>query len=993
MLVVFTFIAREALDSIRRRHSHSFTRFVCVHFSTSQYAGSILSQIFAPSLCIDPNMMSIDGPVPPYDDQQRPRVNLPKMPNFGSANCQNMAPNPVSSSPHESRPPVMRSGPKSASFSTVHVPEIAESRPLVNLPGHPPMPVSDLPNVTGQGSSNLEGHLRSMILNNSNSHQPKQIPNTDTRQRANQGQDVPGQSNLSKQQHHKRPNQTERRRQAVQTDSILASNQQSRAPINVRRLPSNQQPQAPNIPPHLLAVPQQILPPHLRSSLNNHQHTTISQAFDPRPVSQVGNNQFHRPPTQNRQLYNPGLNSMPPDSRRPTQNQAPKASVQFQIGCLDHLALQEVSKVEITSEEFEEKKHLRLHLEQVCRKAISEYEQNKNPRFIDNSIELKSFGSLSTTFATQSSDMDLILVSPLSEPPLTSPETELPRLVEKALLEMDYGARLLTRTRVSIIKFCEKPTPGLAKLLLEERVKWEKECDTPAKEKKHSKAKSTENGTDCSDRNKNVDSDRSDPMLPQNHPSSIFEADPHSLKTVSPSRPNSNKKAASKKKSPDVDMDNKQQDATGDIENSSAEMIRIPEINDVRNDISEQVKDKNPDKQNEKPKDKSPPPLDTEEHDPSLLSKTDQERVNLYKLAMQEGWFEKDEKIIIMKFIRAFENCHSRTTDNQQLEEARANLKTLPNVLGRYRAPPEPHPLDFPNSGVGIQCDINFSNHLALHNSLLLRCYSLCDKRVRKMVLFIKAWSKKRKINSSYHGTLSSYGYTLMVLHYLVNIAQPPVLPNLQRMREAFEDELSVKEKILDGYDIQFFRNEAAIMDLSERKLLTKNSESIGSLLRGFFHYFAEHGYHSPFGGFQWTHDTLSLRTTGGILPKQAKGWVGARTDTVELSGPGPQKKEIRQRYLFAIEDPFEIEHNIARTVVHNGIVAIRDEFRRAHRLIMNPGKEDLFAEAASKENLQYRAFGPRPRKDRNEGTNENNHKAGRTSGNIIRKVVGTEAS
>lgn len=120
----------------------------------------------------------------------------------------------------------------------------------------------------------------------------------------------------------------------------------------------------------------------------------------------------------------------------------------------------------------------------------------------------------------------------------------------------------------------------------------------------------------------------------------------------------------------------------------------------------------------------------------------------------------------------------------------------------------------------------------------------------------------------------------------------------------------------------------------------------------------------------RWTQDTLSLRTIGGIIPKQAKGWTGAKTETVDLSGPGPQTKEIRQRYLFAIEDPFETEHNIARTVVHNGIVAIRDEFRRAHTLIKNagnfPGKgpEDLLAEADERENLQYRPFGPRPRKD-----------------------------
>ena len=51
------------------------------------------------------------------------------------------------------------------------------------------------------------------------------------------------------------------------------------------------------------------------------------------------------------------------------------------------------------------------------------------------------------------------------------------------------------------------------------------------------------------------------------------------------------------------------------------------------------------------------------------------------------------------------------------------------------------------------------------------------------------------------------------------------------------------------------------------------------------------------------------------------------------------ETKEIRLRYLFAIEDPFELDHNVARTVTHTGIVSIRDEFRRAWRLIKGSGK------------------------------------------------------
>lgn len=38
------------------------------------------------------------------------------------------------------------------------------------------------------------------------------------------------------------------------------------------------------------------------------------------------------------------------------------------------------------------------------------------------------------------------------------------------------------------------------------------------------------------------------------------------------------------------------------------------------------------------------------------------------------------------------------------------------------------------------------------------------------------------KINSPYKGTLSSYGYVLLVIYFLVHVKNPPVLPNLQQM-------------------------------------------------------------------------------------------------------------------------------------------------------------------------------------------------------------------
>jgi terminal uridylyltransferase len=236
--------------------------------------------------------------------------------------------------------------------------------------------------------------------------------------------------------------------------------------------------------------------------------------------------------------------------------------------------------------------------------------------------------------------------------------------------------------------------------------------------------------------------------------------------------------------------------------------------------------------------------------------------------------------------------------------------------------------LDFPKQGVGIQCDINFSNPLGLHNTELLRLYSLCDPRVRPMVLFIKSWAKRRKINSAYSGTLSSYGYVLMVLHFLLNVVQPPVLPNLQRIFGANE-----RDAQCEGFNISFYADEGHIRQMAATRQWTSNTEPLGVLLRNFFHYYAAQGQHVIGGGFNWMRDVISIRSPSGIITKEVKGWTGAKT--VQM-GDG---REVRQRYLLAIEDPFEVSHNVGRPVTHNGIVTVRDEFRRCWRILSAVGR------------------------------------------------------
>ncbi|KAL8725880.1 MAG: hypothetical protein Q9166_007077 [cf. Caloplaca sp. 2 TL-2023] len=773
------------------------------------------------------------------------------------------------------------------------------------------------------------------------------------------------------------------------------------------------------------------------------------QQGDPRLIPQASS--YGRPPLQHHRLYDPHAatqQSYHQSSFRspnyPTMGPTQKhhATTQAQVNYLDSLAQVQVPKAAISSEEEQEKEFMRKTLEDVCQKAITEYEITKKPLFDGSTVSLRCFGSLRTGFATQSSDMDLALESPLSAPDTGSSESEIPRVLEKALLDLGYGARLLTRTRVPIIRFCERPTSDLALRLREERFKWEKERDAPTKTKKPKESKDGKNpkgiskGVDHGKKNKGANAKQSkEKAVAIKIEDDNLEDEPQISKTTSNEQatevdvfmdrdPVENvREEAAVAPSEEViaegvplentqtddgdaasrDRDTPNESTLGSINSASTSSpggsihskVELP--NDLKDFITERdeiahdtdagsadpialqqlslSEGKNvsnhvgsrltvhPASQVSALEEGAAPATKTipvEPVQPKTQPETtlaDEELVRRYRLAMKEGWFESKERTIIFAFIKAFESKHSQDL----LDECRSQLLSLPDVLSRYRPPPEHH-LDFPKDGVGVQCDINFSNRLAIHNSHMLRCYSASDPRVRPMVLFIKAWAKRRNINSPYHGTLSSYGYVLMVLHYLVNVTKPPICLNLQTVEMAQRDTSAENSQVIDGYNVRFWRDEKEIQKWARNSRITADHYStVGSLLRGFFQYFSVVA-----GGFSWGTDVLSLRTPGGILTKQQKGWVAAKTVVLDSVVEGQKGQEVRQRYLFAIEDPFETNHNIARTVVHNGIVAIRDEFRRANKLIYEAGNgkpaEDLFEEAAAKDDLNYRHFGPRPR-------------------------------
>ncbi|KAJ4382091.1 hypothetical protein N0V86_002420 [Didymella sp. IMI 355093] len=508
------------------------------------------------------------------------------------------------------------------------------------------------------------------------------------------------------------------------------------------------------------------------------------------------------------------------------------SQVQFMESIVDH----ELPKVQMS--EFELSKHstFRKGLEVIFQQAFAE----NGGKDLDHikGISLVAFGSLGSGFGLPGSDMDLAVV-PQWKDIARADETDIgpriPRLLEKAVLDDKMGGRLLTRTRVPILKVCETPTEALYTALSDERKKWE----------------------DLSEEERYP---RTPPPIDATVPPPTFDE----IKTQKALKGIEQPEIATLKPRPSAAGESQTSIETK-AEPTAGEAVPVPPV------LEEE------------------PPADPKTTPAGATAATPN---------MQE---------------------------NQPRREKQWHRE---KVLG---------PLDFPKTGVGIQCDINFANPLGIHNTHMLRCYSLTDSRVKPMVLFVKSWAKQRKINSSYSGTLSSYGWVLMVLHYLVNVASPPVCPNLQHYLPQATDMDSLSERFKDakkvsGYDVRFWRNEEDIIRAAQEGRLTQNRQPLASLLCGFFQYFASNGGYGRQNNFHWTQEVLSLRTPGGILSKQEKGWVSATTIVTA-------EKKVTNRYLFAIEDPFEIDHNVARTVTHRGIVTIRDEFRRAGRILGAVGR------------------------------------------------------
>ncbi|ONI22767.1 hypothetical protein PRUPE_2G149800 [Prunus persica] len=193
----------------------------------------------------------------------------------------------------------------------------------------------------------------------------------------------------------------------------------------------------------------------------------------------------------------------------------------------------------------------------------------------------------------------------------------------------------------------------------------------------------------------------------------------------------------------------------------------------------------------------------------------------------------------------------------------------------------------------GISCDICINNVLAVINTKLLRDYAKIDARLRQLAFIVKHWAKSRGVNETYQGTLSSYAYVLMCIHFLQQ-RRPAVLPCLQEMQSTYS-------VTVENIECAFFDQVDKLRDFGSH-----NREPIAKLVWAFFNYWAY--------GHDYANSVISVRT-GSILSKREKDWT---------------RRIGNDRHLICIEDPFEISHDLGRVVDKYSIKVLREEFERA---------------------------------------------------------------
>eukprot|EP00178_Gracilaria_changii_P003493 TRINITY_DN1517_c0_g1_i1.p2 TRINITY_DN1517_c0_g1~~TRINITY_DN1517_c0_g1_i1.p2 ORF type:complete len:1025 (+),score=145.03 TRINITY_DN1517_c0_g1_i1:166-3075(+) len=281
----------------------------------------------------------------------------------------------------------------------------------------------------------------------------------------------------------------------------------------------------------------------------------------------------------------------------------------------------------------------------------------------------------------------------------------------------------------------------------------------------------------------------------------------------------------------------------------------------------------------------------------------------------------------------------------------------------------------------GLQVDVCVNNILAVRNTELLKAYVDLDHRFRYVCILVKHWAKKRDLNDAYHGTLSSYAYTLLVIHYLQTL-QPAVLPCLQQMvnGKRVRSGSNLPKEMTDNGNNKMY-NTYFDRSVTPDTWKSKNLSPVHELLLGFFKYYAYNfKYKTDLASIRlgvktlrsvrkWDEETvyqewerkqkqykedieaaIEARYTPEVLKQKTNGngdgaSVKSGTESHRRRIPFPRKPRLESKHLFCIEDPFDTDHDLSRGMEKAAVAVIRQEMMRAYEILAESGDFEMACE------------------------------------------------
>ena len=231
------------------------------------------------------------------------------------------------------------------------------------------------------------------------------------------------------------------------------------------------------------------------------------------------------------------------------------------------------------------------------------------------------------------------------------------------------------------------------------------------------------------------------------------------------------------------------------------------------------------------------------------------------------------EKLTIEEFSVRLDDIKNEITSNNVGQYA------LSHISPRYSL------LKVIDNDTGLTVDITVHTQLPLHNTKLIRLYSLYDQRFHIMGIYIKHWVKRNKLNGATEKYLSSYAYLLMIIHFLQTQVHPQVLPILQKVQNKTEDYTYSHSGVVLNTNLYFEEDMDKVNEYM--KIINnsaENTDSVTELIVKFFEYYA----------YQYDHKYL-----------------------ISISS-SEQKLSSSEHIAFPIEDPFDIEHNPGKSMKLN---------------------------------------------------------------------------